>query len=546
MARSTSLFVGSAVAAATFGLYDRLPVPGLDSSVAVAATPLVTRGPYLQLSTPSSQVVRWRTDVATNSRVRYGTDPNGLVSSASDPLSTTEHVVTLTSLAANTRYYYRVGTSSMDLAGGGTYSFTTAPLPGSTNPLRIWVLGDSGTGNASAKAVRDAYDKFTGSRATHLWLMLGDNAYSSGSDGQYQYSVFSTYLAMLRTSTLWPALGNHDTAGSTSPPASLPYFRIFSLPTAGQAGGIPSGTPKYYSFDFGNVHFVCLDSFTSSRQPGSPMLKWLESDLSANTRDWLIAYWHHPPYSKGSHNSDAETPLIEMRTNVLPILEAQGVDLVLTGHSHSYERSFLLDGHYGLSSTLKPSMIKDGGSGRPAESGAYAKPLLGPQPNAGAAYVVLGNSGKLTSAPLNHPAMFTSQLKLGSLVLDVEGSRLDAKFLRETGVIADSFSIVKGAGTSKPADPAPQVTIFNPVNGAAFTAGATVAISATATDPSGISSVRFYRDATLLRNDTVAPYNCNWTNAPAGDYTLTAVATNSRGVETTSAPVSVRVVAGTP
>ena len=66
----------------------------------------------------------------------------------------------------------------------------------------------------------------------------------------------------------------------------------------------------------------------------------------------MIAFCHHPPYTKGSHDSDADIELMEMRQNALPILEDAGVDLVLSGHSHSYERSFLIDGHYGTSSTF--------------------------------------------------------------------------------------------------------------------------------------------------------------------------------------------------
>ena len=68
------------------------------------------------------------------------------------------------------------------------------------------------------------------------------------------------------------------------------------------------------------------------------------------TRDWIVAYWHHPPYSKGTHDSDLEIELIEMRTHVLPVLEDHGVAVVFGGHSHSYERSYLIDGHYGSSS----------------------------------------------------------------------------------------------------------------------------------------------------------------------------------------------------
>jgi hypothetical protein len=77
------------------------------------------------------------------------------------------------------------------------------------------------------------------------------------------------------------------------------------------------------------------------------------------------------PYSKGSHNSDTETELIQMRQNALPILEAGGVDLVLGGHSHAYERSVFLDGHYGASTTLTSSNQVDAGSGRPGDTGSY-------------------------------------------------------------------------------------------------------------------------------------------------------------------------------
>src|SRR5438552_16877275 len=134
---------------------------------------------------------------------------------------------------------------------------------------------------------------------------------------------------------------------------------MFTLPKAAEAGGMASGTEDYYSFDYGNVQFICLDSMTSDRSPSGAMMTWLQNDLASTTLNWIIAYWHHPPYSKGSHNSDTEQQLIEMRQNANPILESHGVDLVLTGHSHSYERSFLLDGHYGTSNTLTSAMIKD-------------------------------------------------------------------------------------------------------------------------------------------------------------------------------------------
>ena len=415
----------------------------------------VTRGPYLQMGTPNSTIVRWRTNVATDSRVSIGTTQGSLTSNTDDASLTTEHEVTVSNLSPATKYFYSVGSTTQALAGNDSnHYFVTAPVAGTPAQTRIWVLGDSGTANANAQAVRNAYLNFTGATHTNLWLMLGDNAYENGTDSEYQAAVFDTYPTMLRQSVLWPALGNHDTAQSSTPPASLPYFAMFTLPTAAQAGGIASGTEKYYSFDYANIHFICLDSMTSDRSANGPMATWLRADLASTTRQWTIAFWHHPPYSKGSHDSDTDPILAQMRQNILPILEDAGVDLVLAGHSHSYERSYLIDGHYGVSSTFIAAMKKDGGSGRIDGSGAYNKPTLGPGPHQGAVYAVAGSSGQISGGTLNHPAMFISLNNLGSMVLDVNGDTLDAKFLRENGAIADYFRIVKG-GIAPPVPAAP-------------------------------------------------------------------------------------------
>src|SRR5687768_14782391 len=126
--------------------------------------------------------------------------------------------------------------SSQSLAGNdANHFFITSPTGGTSVPTRIWVLGDSGTADANAQAVRNAYLNFTPTIPTNLWLMLGDNAYETGTDSEYQAAVFDMYPTILRQSVLWPALGNHDTAHSSNPPASLPYFAMFTLPTGAQA-----------------------------------------------------------------------------------------------------------------------------------------------------------------------------------------------------------------------------------------------------------------------------------------------------------------------
>src|SRR6185295_17874833 len=121
----------------------------------------------------------------------------------------------------------------------------------------------------NARAVYDAYLAFTGARETDLWLMLGDNAYGAGFDHEYQNAVFDMFPALLRRTVLWSTIGNHETYGGSL--ADFPYLHIFTLPKEGQAGGVPSGTERYYSFDYGNIHFVCLDAMTSLRSSDGPM-----------------------------------------------------------------------------------------------------------------------------------------------------------------------------------------------------------------------------------------------------------------------------------
>jgi hypothetical protein len=405
----------------------------------------VSRGPYLQLGTPTSIVVRWRTDVASDSRVQYGPAPGSLTSAVDHPTVTTEHEVTLTGLSPETQYYYSVGSTTTVMAGNdANHFFVTFPPTGASAPTRVWVLGDSGTANASQFAVRDAYYNATGARHTDLWLMLGDNAYQSGTDGEFQNAVFNVYQAMLRKSVLLPTLGNHDTAGSTAFNDNYPYFSIFTLPRNAEMGGIASGTEHYYSFDFANIHFICLDSMTASRATNGAMANWLRNDLASTLQPWIVAYWHHPSYSKGSHNSDTEIELVQMRQVFNPILEDGGVDIVLAGHSHSYERSYLIDGHYGISSTFNDTMKKDGGSGR--DPTPYVKPEGAPG-RQGAVYTVAGSSGQISGGTLNHPAMFISLNVLGSVVLDFQDNRLDASFLNSSGTVQDTYAIIKSAGT---------------------------------------------------------------------------------------------------
>jgi len=450
--------------------YDNNNSPTPDSAIVnvnvVAGAGSLTRGPYLQKAAPTQMTIRWRNTLYDLGRVRYGSTPatlNQTVDEPSVPTGQFNHLITLTGLTPNTTYYYSVGAGSETLApspadNAAGFTFTTPPTAGTVINTRIWVLGDAGTGGsgdpARQRSVRDAFYNWTGAKVPNLVLQLGDNAYNSGQDLEFQKAMFDMFPTMLRKTVFWSCLGNHETAQATAFVDSYPYFDIYTLPTAGECGGIASGTEHYYSFDYGNIHFIALDSMTANRavddprtpqNEDGPMAMWLKSDLQSTTATWIIAYFHHPPYTKGSHNSDTESEHIQMRQNFLPILEAGGVDVVLGGHSHIYERSYLLDSHYGVSTTLTPAMKLDAGDGRPAGNGAYLKPLADAGGHKGAVYNVAGSAGQVsgTQPDFPHPAHFISLTNLGSLVLDINGNRLDATFVRENGTTPDTYSIQK-------------------------------------------------------------------------------------------------------
>lgn len=442
------------------------------STLAIAQTQIV-RGPYLQSPTTSSIKIKWRTDVPTTSAIRVGSTAGNLNLAFGDSTLTTEHTVQATGLSANTQYYYAVDALGTSLSGTN-YSFKTFMPAGQTDNFRVLAIGDFGKGNTEQAKVRDAFVNYTASNKPALWLWLGDNAYPDGTDQQYQDYVFDAtagYGNVMTWLPFLPAPGNHD-YNSVSPITSSqnplqhngPYYQMVDVYTNAEAGGIPSGHELFYSYDYGNVHFISLNSELGSLYNashdwigvnlfssfnGSPMTQWLIQDLQANTLPWTVVYFHQPPYTDGSHDAEAfwEVYMKAMRENFTPILEQYGVDLVLCGHSHVYERSYLMKGLHGDLSTFTPSMILQSSGGSDQTGGNYIKYLDGPSPNQGTVYVVNGNSGsKETDPDLQHPAMFTGygcDTCVGSLILDFSGNRVDGYHIDGDGVERDHFVIEK-------------------------------------------------------------------------------------------------------
>ncbi len=459
-------------AAPAFPARAQVPPPTQTGQAPKLPSGPLTRGPYIQAAAPDAMHLIWRVRKDTQPSVRYGltkdqltmqTPPaavatrrlaaegassQGARALGSGPPETRQYEVHITGLKPDTKYYYGIfdGISRLTPADE-SYSFRTLPVPGTERPLLMWVVGDSGTGNKVQGKVHTAMRDWLAKekRVLDMFIHVGDMAYGTGMDSEFQGYFFKPYEATLRNTVCWPAFGNHEGKSSKSGTCIGPYYDAYIMPTAGESGGVASGTEAYYSFDVGKVHFISLNSFDIPRQPDGAMAQWLKADLDKTKADWIIAFFHHPPYTKGTHDSDdrkKDKELVEIRENIMPILEGAGVDLVLAGHSHIYERSMLLDGAY-ATPTVAENVVLDDGDGNPAGNGPYKK-SAGLVPHQGTVAVVAGNGGTTLSRKKTvSPVMHITLLEFGSVLLDLKGDTLTAKMLNSEGVIRDTFQIIK-------------------------------------------------------------------------------------------------------
>lgn len=454
-------------------------IPGSPSAVVESHTNHFARAPYLQLATPGSIVVVWRTVGAIRPVVRYGSDVNRLEQQVPETLVVTRVSLTtnktelkaleqsqpelfrlpklhsapaglfqyearITGLSPSTKYYYGVFDGERRLTEADpSYHFITHPPRGQAKPTRFWVVGDSGTGRPGQHEVHTSMIDYTREegRPIDFYLHLGDMAYDRGRDVQFQTRFFEMYEPTLRHVVCWPTMGNHEGATSKGTNGVGPYYDAYVCPMRGEAGGVPTGTEAFYSFDYGRAHFICLDSHDLDRKPTGLMARWLQLDLDRTKADWILAFFHHPPYTKGTHDSDREKQLIEMRKWILPLLESGGVDLVLTGHSHIYERSMLMDGAYDTP-TVAEGVILDDSDGDPRTGSPYRK-SAGLTPNGGTIEVVAGNGGTVVGRKGTMPVMCKVEVEHGSVIVDIDGDTLLGTMLNKFGEVKDVFSLVK-------------------------------------------------------------------------------------------------------
>jgi 3',5'-cyclic AMP phosphodiesterase CpdA len=278
----------------------------------------LTRHPYIQYPTTSSIVIVWETDIPALCTVEYGLDSElTLKTAAREPVQ--HHIAELTDLSANSTYYYRILVDDMPLTD--VLSFYTAK-DAAHSDFSFVVFGDCGTGDQNQINVANQMYRVK----PDFGLITGDVVYPRGAAEDYEKKYFLPYKDIISSACFFPALGNHDYRTANG----QPYFDNFILPANN-----PEKTERYYSFDYGEAHFICVDS---NPRPGSVterrQLRWLEDDLSSNHSRWTFVFLHHPPYSSGYHGST-----MNVRRKYSPLFEKYSVDIVFCGHDHTYERT---------------------------------------------------------------------------------------------------------------------------------------------------------------------------------------------------------------
>lgn len=290
-----------------------------DGAATPAGAQVILREPYLQQVSTTSAMFGWVASAADGTRVEI-TRPGGesLATAAGDPQAGSlrragEHQTwaQVEGLVPETIYCYSLwaGTERLTAPTG----FRTAPAADSARPIRFMVFGDSGGGGSDQYALRDQMYTVP----YELMLHTGDLAYDNGTITQFDDNVFGVYADILRNIPLSPAAGNHD----YDTLRGAPFREVFALP--GDSG------EKWYSFDWGRAHFAALDTESDYATQAA----WLDRDLAASAAPWKIVYLHRPPYSSGTHGSDTA-----LRAALAPVVERHGVQLVLAGHDHDYER----------------------------------------------------------------------------------------------------------------------------------------------------------------------------------------------------------------
>ncbi|VBB09083.1 Hypothetical protein LUCI_4369 [Lucifera butyrica] len=326
----------------------------------------------------TTQTITWRTKAPTGpGEVRYaamteniGASSMACTVAAVERLVTNEgdvylHSATLTGLKPGVRYLYRVGDGEN---WSEIHTFITAA--DTVAHFTFLVFGDSQSidYNVWRTTLQAAYRSNPGAA---FLVNVGDLVDRGQDMGQWN-AWFDAGRGVIDTIPVMPATGNHEMYTPMQRFSRPVFFTAqFKLPQNG-----PDGLRgQAYSFDYGNVHFIVLDSQENEEGEQIPKMlarqkAWLEKDLAATDKKWKMAFFHRPPYS----NKDSEDNAT-IRAAFVPVLEKYHTDVVFTGHDHVYARTYPMRGGVAADPSVRGTMyVATGRSGTKTYPDGKAEP----------------------------------------------------------------------------------------------------------------------------------------------------------------------------
>ena len=387
----------------------------------------VNRAPYIQSVTQNSTTVMWTTEEAGEHALTVSRSPaleNGRILRAETreflpaetgmPRRFLQHRVDIAGLEPDTDYFYVARLGNDSLTPGRAVPFRTAPRSGTA--FRFLVYGDSGLGSPEQNTIAAL---MKADESVSLVLHTGDVVYPAGSFDGFDSLYFRIYRSLMESVPFYPCLGNHDTA--------LDDGRAYLAGQVFPNSGVPAPwTGRYYSFDWGDVHFVCLDSnLMMDEAAARAMVRWLDRDLSSTRQGWRVVYFHHTPYDPMRGNDPPEAAL---RAQVLPLLDKYGVQLVFAGHHHAYTRTVSVAG------------------GQHVEDGR------------GTVDVTTGGGGAGLYSEVTHPLVTAGASLYHYVRVEVRGNQMAVTAIDKDGRQFDHFTL----------SPQPVTTTSSVVDGATF------------------------------------------------------------------------------
>lgn len=367
------------------------------------------KGPYLQNVKTDGITIMWESKQPAIGRVVFGKSKS-FDNEVAKIDSTTIHEVILTGLDIETVYHYQVISETVK---SKIYTFKTGVRIDS--PFSFATYGDNKNGPFNHEKIAN----LVLSKQPNFVIHNGDLVNRGYVYKQWEKLFFTPARKMMYQIPLFIAIGNHEEHAKL-------YYDFFSLPHH----------EKWYSFDFGNAHFIVLDSDIKYLEERSEQLKWLIEDLERNTATWTFVNFHHVLFAGGGNYYTTDRIF---RKNLLhPIFEKYGVDIVMNGHAHYYERSY-------------PIVSKQG-----------KKPIT---------YIVCGNGGTPMRYIGKRESTLYSERVFGFVLIHIDGTKLHLQSININGEVIDEFALDKGDPQSVAAYEKNKIffeNIYDPVEASEF------------------------------------------------------------------------------